>query len=383
MSIHIYVLMHIFRLLLDLFATKRLSDGQKDLEILLLRHQIRILQRKLPHSRSPRISVLEKGILAVLAARFAALSKGTTQRLDEAVLLFKPDTLLRWHRELIRRKWTFRRAGRPPVVPELQELIVRLATENPRWGYSKIHGELLKLGYTISRSSVRHILKRRHIPPSPQRKKQGSTWRSFLGHYANQMIACDFFAVETIRLQTLYVLFFIELGTRRVHIAGCTPHPTGAWVTQQARNLAWELQDSQDIGDRQLPMRFLIHDRDTKFTHSFDKVFASQGIERVLTPYRCPKANAFAERWVRTAREECLDRLLIVSQAHLRRVLLEYVNYYNHRRPHQAIGQRIPVPPVPLSETRAARPASRYPVCRRDVLGGIIHDYYFVDSDAA
>jgi putative transposase len=250
----------------------------------------------------------EKGILAVLAVQFRRCSEGTGKRLDEAILLFKPDTVLRWHRELLRRKWTFRRVGRPPIVTELQELIVRLAQENPRWGYSKIEGELLKLGYKVSRSSVRNVLRRRRIPTSPQRKRKGSSWRSFLGHYAGQMIACDFFTVETILLQTLYVLFFIELGTRRVHLAGFTTHPSSAWVTQQARNLTW------DLADRALPMRFLIHDRDAKFTTSFDSVFASEGIETVLTPYRSPKANAFAERWVRTAREECLERLLIVSE---------------------------------------------------------------------
>jgi transposase InsO family protein len=175
------------------------------------------------------------------------------------------------------------------------------------------------------------------------------------------MMACDFFTVETVRLQTLYVLFYIELGTRRVHLAGCTAHPTSAWITQQARNLAWDLSGTRDIGRAELPIRFLIHDRDAKFTSSFDAVFASEGVESVLTPYRCPKANAFAERWVRTVREECLDRLLIVGEGHLERVLSEYVRFYNQRRPHQGIGQRIPVPPVrpvPLPEHRVTEPAS-------------------------
>jgi putative transposase len=205
-----YLVLHIFGLLLDLLATRRLSDRQKDLEILLLRQQVRILQRKL--SRSPRISQWEKGILATLAARFKGSIKGTGKRLDEAILLFKPDTLLRWHRELLRRNWTFRRVGRPPVGHELQELIVRLARENPRWGYSRIQGELFKLGYEVCRSTVRNVLKRLHVPPSSQRERQGSNWRTFLSHYADQMLACDLFTVETIRLQTLYVLFFIELG---------------------------------------------------------------------------------------------------------------------------------------------------------------------------
>jgi transposase InsO family protein len=189
------------------------------------------------------------------------------------------------------------------------------------------------------------------------------------------MIACDFLTVETIRLQTLYALFFIELGTRRVHRAGCTAHLTSAWVTQQARNLAWGLQD----GDRKLPIRFLIHDRDTKFTSSFNTVFAAEGIETILTPYRSPKANAYAERWVRTVREECLDNILIMGEGHLKRVLSEYIDYYNQRRPHQGIGQRIP---TPLAEERVT---AQGPVCRRDVLGGIVHDYYHypVDTNAA
>lgn len=384
------MVLHVLRLLLDLLATRRLSDDQKDLEILLLRHQLRILQRKLPSSRPSRISVWEKGILAILAVQFRRCSERTGRTLDEAVLLFKPDTLLRWHRELVRRKWTFprdKRPGRSAVATELEQLIVRLAQENPRWGYRKIQGELLKLGYMLSRSTVRNVLKRRHIPSAPQRKRKGSTWLTFLGHYADQMIACDFFTVETIRLQTLYVLFFIQLGTRRVYLAGCTPHPTSAWVTQQARNLAWDLSDARQLlwlEDDKLPIRFLIHDRDSKFTVGFDTVFACDSIETILTPYRCPKANAFAERWVRTAREECLDRVLIISQGHLRRVLGEYVSYYNHRRAHQGIGQRIPVPLV-LRETRAGKPIGGSPsgVGRRDVLGGVIHDYHWVDSNAA
>lgn len=209
----IHLLLHFFGLLLDLLTTKGLSDQQKDLEILLLHQQLRILQRKLP--RSPRVSPWEKGILALLAVQFRSLTTDTGKRLDEVVLLFKPDTVLRWHRELVRRKWTFpqgKRIGRPPVRAELEQLIARLATENPRWGYSKIQGELLKLGFSVSRSSVRNVLRSRHIPPSSQRKRKGTTWRTFLGHYAGQMLACDFLTVETIRFQTLYVLFFTGLS---------------------------------------------------------------------------------------------------------------------------------------------------------------------------
>lgn len=385
--IRITILGQIFSLLIDLLAVTRLSDGEKDLEIVLLRQQLGILQRK--HPRPLRVSHWEKCSLAILTARFRGLLKGKgTQlgtRLDEVILLFKPDTVLKWHRELVRRKWAYRKTqtvGRPRIAPEFEELIVRLAKENPRWGYSKIQGELIKLGYTIGRSTVQDVLKRNHIPPTDGRSKRGSRsdWRAFLGHYASQMLACDFFTVETIHLQTLYILFFIELGTRRVHLAGCTAHPTSAWVTQQARNLAW------DIRDRELPVRFLIHDRDTKFTSTFDAVFASEWVERVLTPYRSPKANAFAERWVRTVREECLDRLLIVSEAHLRRVLNEYINYYNQARAHQGLSQQIPaaitafIAPIgnPTDENDV-EPMILDAVRRREVLGGIIHDYYRSD----
>lgn len=197
------------------------------------------------------------------------------------------------------------------------------------------------------------------------------------------MLACDFFTVETLRLQTLYVLFFIELGTRRVHFAGCTAHPTSAWVTQQTRNIAWDILEVQTRELPSEPIRFLIHDRDAKFTPSFNTVFVSEGIEIIRTPYRAPKANAFAERWVRTVREECLDHLLIISEWHLRRVLTEYVTYYNQRRPHQGIGQQMPMPmPVP-SALQQERVRTRGDIHRQDVIGGIIHDYYRRDSLAA
>ncbi len=252
LSTLVRMLFQLLCLLLDLLAIGRSSDHQKDMGIILLRQQLRILQRKLPNSKPPTISRWDKSVLAIFTLRFkqSVTHTGTRlgTRLDEVMLLFKPDTVLRWHRELVRRKWTYQRTnlgGRPRTTPELEELIVRLAKENPRWGYGKIQGELKKLGHTIGRSTVQDILKRKHIPPAHRRKKQGTSWRSFLSHYADQMVACDFFTVETIRLQTLSVLFFIELSTRRVHLAGCTAHPTSEWVTQQARNIAWDLGRSR------------------------------------------------------------------------------------------------------------------------------------------
>ncbi len=353
-----------FSLLLDLIWLAQRGDRDKELEILLLRQQLRILQRKQP--RAPRISRWEKLTLVVLAGKLTRLTAGTRTRLGEVVLLFKPDTLLQWHRDLVRRKWTFTRyasVGRPPTSPDLEALILRLAKENPNWGYGKLEGELGKLGYDIGRSTIRDVLKRNRIPPAPDRGKRGSTWRTFLAHYKDQVVACDFFTVETAWLKTLYVLFFIELGSRRVHLAGCTATPTSAWVTQQARQLGWELQD------RALPMRFLIHDRDAKFPDAFDTVFRSEGVTIIRTPMRAPNANAFAERWIRSVREECLDKLLILGERHLQCVLVTYVAYYNQARPHQGLEQQCP---VPLGRSTARDG----PIARRDILGGVLHDYY-------
>jgi transposase InsO family protein len=224
-----------------------------------------------------------------------------------------------------------------------------------------LEGELGKLGYDVGRSTIRDVLKRNNVPPAPERSRQGTRWHTFLTHYKDEMVACDFFTVETAWLKTLYVLFFIELGSRRVHFAGCTSQPTGAWATQQARQFSWQIQDGH------VSARFLIHDRDTKFTSAFDTVFTSKDVTIIQTPLRALNANAFAERWVRTVREECLDRILILNERHLHRVLTTYIDYYNHARPHQGIDQRCP---IPLETAPRAGPIER-----RDILGGIIHEY--------
>jgi putative transposase len=357
-----FLLAQAFSLLLDLIWCCHRAERDKDVEILLLRQQLRILQRRQP--RAPHSSHCEKLTLVVLMGKLTQLTTTPRARLAQVVLLFKPDTMLKWHRELVRRKWKFAKKaplGRPPISPELEALILRLAKENPRWGYGKIEGELGKLGYDIGRSTIRDLLKRKRVPPAPERCKRGSTWHTFLTHYKGEIIACDFFTVETAWLKTLYVLFFIELGSRRVHLAGCTTNPTSAWVTQQARHLSWKIQD----GD--VPIRFVIHDRDTKFTMTFDTVFRSEDVTIIRTPVRAPNANAFAERWVRSVREECLDRIVILGEEHLRRVLTAYVEYYNHARPHQGIAQQCPVRLETMP--RAGR------IERRDILGGLIYDY--------
>jgi hypothetical protein len=242
----------------------------------------------------------------------------------------------------------------------VERLVLRLARAND-WGNGKIEGELRKLGLEISDQTVANILKCYGIPPLPQRRPSLS-WRQLMTHYKQQLIACDFFTVETLFLQTLYVFFFLELGTRRVHFAGCTAHPTSAWVTQQARQFFWAMDEHKP------PLRFLIHDRDTKFCSSFDAVFASEHIKIIRTPVRAPNANAYAERWVRSVREECLDKLLILNEAHLRRVMRDYIDYYNNARPHQGIGQQTPVPQPERKQAGA--------IHYRSVLG-IINDYYY------
>jgi transposase InsO family protein len=212
----------------------------------------------------------------------------------------------------------------------------------------------------LGRSTIRELLKREHVPPAPERAHGGTSWRRFLARRRHQALACAFLAAASLRLQTIYVLFSIELGTRWVHLAGCTAHPTGAWVAQQARNLAWRIQDGA------VPCRFLIHDRDAKFSAAFDRVFAQEGVGVVRTPPRCPQANGVAERWVRSARRECLDHLPILGERELHRTLTTYCRFYNERRPHQGLGQRCPIPLV--ATTRAGA------VSRRDALGGLLHD---------
>jgi putative transposase len=276
----------------------------------------------------------------------------------------RPETLLRWHRELVRKKWTYRRIGqlgRPPIEPDVRDLVVRLGTENPRWGYQRIRGELLKLGIRVSATTVRTILLRAGLDPAPRRA--GPTWTQFLRSQAAGIWATDFFTVETIGLKTLYVLFFIELSTRRVHPAGVTAHPDSAWVTQQARNLA--------IDERLSGVRFLLRDRDAKFSGPFDALLRAEGVRVIRTPIRAPRANAFAERFVRTVRRKCLDHLLIYGRRHLERVLQAYVAHYDEERPHRGLGLAVPAG----NRTPQVRRTTPTPVERRDVLGGLIHEY--------
>lgn len=332
-----FIITKSFSLWLDCIRLGRKSSTEKDLEILILRHQLSILERK--YHKVVRPSRSEKLILAVLVNQLKQRVGYTIHDLRNVVYIVRPETVLKWHRELVKRKWTFRpqkQGGRPQINPTLETLILRLAHEND-WGYGKIVGELQKLGHSISEQTIANILKRYGIPPLLERKPSLS-WKHLMTHYKDQLLACDFFNIETLFLQTIYVLFFIEIGSRRIHFAGCTTHPNKRWVTQQARQIIWKL-DEQDTA-----MRFLIHDRDTKFTTSFDAIFQAEGINIIRTPIRAPNANAYAERWVRSVREECFDKLIIVNERHLKRVMNEYVIYYNTARPHQGIEQQIPIP---------------------------------------
>ncbi|HYZ54500.1 MAG TPA: integrase core domain-containing protein [Streptosporangiaceae bacterium] len=332
------------------------SSASKDAELLALRQEVAVLRRQ---NSKPKLDWADRAVLAALARLLPGPLRMSR--------LVTPDTLLRWHRRLVRWRWTYPpKGGRPPVDAKLVALIGQMARENPGWGYKRIQGELLGLGFRVGASTVRRVLKRLRIPPAPQRSR--STWRQFLRTQASTMLACDFFHVDcAVILRRVYVFFVIEVGTRHVHVLGVTAHPDGAWTVRQARNLL------MDLGERATRFRFLVRDRAGQFTETFDAVLAGAGIEVVKIPPRSPSANAYAERWVRTARAEVTDRMLIAGQWHLWAVLDEYVAHYNQHRPHRARNLRPPdcddIITAPITDLATAR------IRRREVLGGLIHEY--------
>ena len=343
----------IFFRLVGLLVLLGRSSVSKDVELLVLRHEVAVLRRSDP---KPCLDWADR---AVVAALVRLLPKALRTR-----RLVTPGTILRWHRRLVAAKWTYpRRRGRPPVGEVIAGLIERMARENRSWGYQRIQGELRKLGHRVGASTIRRILKRACVPPAPVRRTD-TTWRQFLGTQASTMLACDFFHVDcALTLRRIYVFFVLEVGSRYVHILGTTTNPDGEWTTQQIRNLVL------DLGDRVDDFRFLVRDRAGQFTVSFDAVLADVGIETGRIPPRCPRANCYAERFVLTARTGLADRMLILGERHLRTVLAEHVRHYNGRRPHRSRELRPPRPTHPVADLNSQR------IKRQRLLGGLINEY--------
>src|SRR5450759_2441844 len=345
----------VLRRVLGLLVLRGKTERAKDLELVVLRHELGILRRQ-----------VQRVDLQPADRVFLAAAGRVLDRRRWGSFVVTPATLLRWHRRLVAKHWTYphRRPGRPPIDADIRDLILALARDNPRWGYQRIQGGLGGLGITVSATTIRDLLRRCGVGPAP--RPGDLTWREFLRSQAAGCLATDFFTVETVWLRRLYGLFFIELDTRRVHLAGVSPHPTGAWVTQQARNLSIGL--SECFSGR----GFLIRDRDTKFTTEFDEVLRSEGLRIIRTPIRAPQANAYAERFVGTVRRECLDWTLIRGRRHLAVVLDTYVEHYNSHRPHRGLALTSP---NPRAQDPPASPLLEH-VRRRDLLGGLIHEYH-------
>ncbi|HUY50392.1 MAG TPA: integrase core domain-containing protein [Streptosporangiaceae bacterium] len=332
-------------------------EAFKDAELLVLRHENAILRRQISRVR------YQPGDQLWLAA----LSRLIPRRRWGEAFMVTPATLLAWHRRLVTRKWDYtsrRRSGRPSTPAAIRKLVIRMATENPTWGHRRVQGELVRIGHRIASSTVWQILHAAGIDPAPRRT--GPTWKQFLTAQAHGIPAVDFVHVDTVLLRRIYALIVIEHGTRRVHLAGITANPDGAWTAQAARNFL------MDLGQRAASIKFLIRDRAGQFTGSFDAVFAAEGIRILASPPQAPRANAICERIIGTLRRELFDRLLIVNEHHLRQVLTEYLRHYNTARPHRSLGQLAPAqahtrpPQINLAEHR---------IRRKQVLGGLTHEY--------
>ncbi len=344
------------RLLLDLVDV-RLRPSNSEAEVLLLRHELRVLRRQI---KRPRLTAADRLIMAAFHRLVSRPGLGG---------LVKPETVLTWHRELVRRKWAAfgrrRGVGRPRLGENLRALILRIARENPNWGCIRIRGELLKVGHRVSATAIRNLLRRERIGPAP--KRSGLSWKTFLQAQASAIVVGDFFSVDTVFLRRLYVLLYMELATRRILWFGVTANPDTAWVTQQSRNLVWRIEGS--------PIRFVIHDHDAKFAGPADAVFRAEGMRVIKTPIAAPKANAHIERQIGSGRRECLDWMLIIGQRQLERVMREWVEHYNEARPHRSLDLRTPI-------------ARTDPVVTRDVhcharLGALLREYSCAPARAA
>jgi transposase InsO family protein len=338
-----------------------MSDRDKDLEILALRHQLLVLQRQVG---KPAFTDTDRLILAGL------LHHLPREKLRRLVLLVRPDTIVRWHRDLLTRRHAAtcapKRRGRPPTIRSIRVLVLRLARENSSWGYRRIHGELAALGIKVAASTVWEILKEHGIPPVPER--QGTTWAAFLRGQADALLACDCFETRTLTGARLYVFAVIEHATRRIRILGVTAHPTAQWVVQLGRNLVMDLEDANSQA------RFLIRDRDAKFTQAFDAVLTDAGITVVTSGIRMPRMNSIMERWIQTCRRELLDRTLIWNHLHLLHALREFESHYNRHRSHRALNQAAPLRPLPEPINEPGK-ITNLQVRRCERLGGTLHEY--------
>ena len=328
------------------------SGRSKELEIIVLRHQLSVLRR---HNNRPKPTDKDRALLAAVAAALPRLQRGGW--------LVTPETLLRWHRQRVARHWTqpSRRPGRPATCASLRRLIVAMANDNPTWGYRRITGELAGLGYSVGASTVWRILKQRGIDPAPQRTRV--TWTQFLRSQA--AIACDFATVDTVWLRRYYLLFFIDISTREVFYGGITATPTGAWTTQAARNLFVRHHS------RFTHTRALLRDRASQFTGDFDEVFRTEDLKILKTPVRVPTANSFAERWIGTLRRELLDRTIIWNQRQLEHLVIDYIDHYNSHRPHRSLNQRPPASTKPPS----ANGPQHLKMVQATRCGGLINEY--------
>jgi transposase InsO family protein len=346
------------RCLLDLLAVLLRRDVTNDAELLVLRHENWVLRRQLPRARYTPIDRIW----------FAALSRLLPRRRWSKTFPVAPATILAWHRKLVSRHWDYttrRRPGRPRTPTAIRQLVLRMATDNPSWGHRRVHGELVRLGHRIAASTVWQILHDAGIDPAPRRS--GPSWRQFLTTQAKAIVAVDFVHVDTVFLHRIYALIMVEHGSRRAHLLGVTAHPSGAWTTQAARNLL------VNLGERLTGTKFLVRDRDTRFTASFDAVFSSESIRIVKSPPRAPRANAICERMIGTLRRELLDRVLVVNERHLTRILTIYLHHFNTARPHRTLGQLAPTqaetePPPVIN-------LADYRVRRRAILHGLTSEY--------
>ena len=347
----------------SLLGLSRREAWWKDAEILMLRHQLAVAGRERPGARA-RLTWPDRALLALLAGTLPV------DRLAAMRLIVTPGTILRWHRDIVRRRWSRRsrrgRSGRPATHRKVRSVVLRLARENESWGYRRIHGELAGLGITVAPSTVWQILKNAGIDPAPRR--EGPGWAEFLRSQAQGILALDFFTADLLNGTKVYVLAVIEHGTRRIRVLGATEHPVQAWVVQQARNLL------MDLGDAGTRVKFVLHDRDASLTAAFDEVFHAAGARIIRAAVQAPRMNSIMERWAGSCRRELLDRTLVWNKRHLMIVLREYEDFYNTHRPHRALKQAAPLRQLPDGITDL----DQFRVRRRDRAGGVIHEYRLV-----